>query len=155
MTGTILIPWSDTYQGLGTQWTTNASVTTVDVTYQVQFDQLDWRGGAAVPPAILRRAERLLLGRVSARQRATWERFRYIIVPSRRTPGVVYRIPASGMIRMYERGRPVHDLCIHGHEALPDADRVLAMKLLAEAEEDELLRIAVRHTVRPLALVTA
>jgi hypothetical protein len=101
-------------------------------------------------PAVLlaeRRADRFLRGLLTARQRRMWERFRYIIVPSPNRPGVVYRIPAHGMIRQFERGRPVRDLCIHVNDDLPVGDRIVSFKLLIEAEEAELHRTANVHRI--------
>lgn len=106
-----------------------------------------------VPPRVTileRRAERLLRHLLPAKQRRLWERFRYITVPSRVTPGVVYRIPDQGMIRVYKHGKPLHDLCVHPAEQLPIGDKVALFKLMLDTDEQELLRVAIVHPIREM-----
>ena len=93
------------------------------------------------------RAERLLSRMLNSEQRATWERADYFDVQSRANPRVTYRIPRWGTIEMSTRSRAGHKmkvkrLCIHPRESLPDGDRVLALKLLTEHQEHELLQTA-------------
>ncbi len=109
---------------------------------------------APLPPAfdakVIRRADGLLRSLLSARQRRTWERFRYFIVESPNRPGVVYKVPDRGMITMLEHGRPVKKLCIHPADDLPVGDVMASFKLLIEAEEEELHRMANVHRIPAL-----
>jgi len=136
-----------------------ASVTWAVQNYQYAGANFSWPAPPTVTAPAVKRAERLLKGLLNAKQRRTWERFRFIVVPSRHTPGVVYRIPADGMIRMFRQGVPEKDLCIYPMEGLPAGDRVAAFKLMLEADETELLATANHHTIRkgvvPLAQVAA
>lgn len=91
------------------------------------------------------RAERLLSRMLTSEQKATWERYDYFSVRSRMNPRVTYRINRRGTIRMVTVGRRrtnFKNLCISPVERLPDGDRVLALKLLAEHQEQELLSTA-------------
>lgn len=97
---------------------------------------------------IERKGEKLLRRLLTSRQRHTWEQYRYITVPSHVTPGVVYRIPDKGMIRMFHDGKPVKDLCIYPVEALPVGDKIAVFKLMIESDESELHRIANVHPIR-------
>lgn len=93
------------------------------------------------------KAERLLSRMLNSQQRATWERFDYFEVRSKMNPRVTYQIPRHGTIQMTTLSRLGHKtkvkrLCIHPREYLPDGDRVLALKLLTEHQEHELLSTA-------------
>lgn len=96
-------------------------------------------------PIVLKRAEKLLRGMINTRQRKAWERWGFIDVPSPSQKHVAYRIPKTGLVVMYEHGKAVKRLCIHNNEYLPEADKIVAMKMLIEAEEPELHRIANVH----------
>lgn len=62
-------------------------------------------------------------------------------------PGRTYRIHRgrSINIQVLEAGRTTHRLCFHPGAPMPDADTMLAQKLMLEANEQEALRIAIRH----------
>ena len=52
----------------------------------------------------------------------------------------VYRIPGSGgLVKVFERGCPVMELCLQPAEPLPDGDVIVMHKLMIEANEEEYL----------------
>src|SRR2546422_3291520 len=58
-----------------------------------------------------------------------------------RSDSRVYRIPgAGGLVKVYERGCAVMELCLQPAEPLPDGDVVVMHKLVIEANEQEYLR---------------
>jgi len=99
--------------------------------------------------AAQRRARLLLHEFLSADERAQLERRHHLVVPSRIRPGRVYLVPAEpGLVSVYESGRQTQLLCVRPTVPLPDADMVLAHKLMIECCEDEYLALAnrvVRH----------
>lgn len=95
-----------------------------------------------------KKAEKLLVALLTATQKKMWLAMGLLLIPSAVTPGRVYRLSRkTGLIRMYQDGVPMVDLCIHENEGLPLADRIIAMKFLIDAEEPELHRIALKHAV--------
>lgn len=95
---------------------------------------------------IMKKAERLLKERLERTQLRTLRKHGFFDVKSPSCPDRAYRIPESGMIVMFEKGKPVEKLCIHPADYnLPKGDQLLTLKLLAEAEENELLKTANRH----------
>ncbi len=64
----------------------------------------------------------------------------YVEVSSPTIPQRVYRIPgAGGLVRVYEQGHPVMDLCLQPVDPLPDGDVILLHKLMIEANEQDYL----------------
>lgn len=64
----------------------------------------------------------------------------FVEVPSPAIPDRVYRIPGSGgLVRVYEQGHAIMDLCLQPAESLPDGDVVLLHKLMIEGNEQEYL----------------
>jgi len=100
-----------------------------------------------MPPAALKRAERLLRGMLTGKQKRSLDRFGFFDMPSPTKNYVAYRIPRTGLIVMYERGVAKHRLCIYENEGLPAADWMIAAKMLVEADEKDLHRIANYHTL--------
>jgi len=94
---------------------------------------------------ILKRADRLLRDQLISRQRQTFDKLGFFDVKSKSNPDRAYRIPESGMIVMFEKGKPVEQLCIYPVQSLPKGDKLLTLKFLAEAEENELLKTSNRH----------
>lgn len=136
-------------------WSTGNLLTANDL--NVQFENLtfgttitlDGIYAAKAPcPVVLKRAECLLRNMITSRQRKAWERWGFIDVPSPSKDHVAYRIPKTGLIVMYEHGKPVKRLCIHGESGLPPADHIIAMKMLIEAEEPALLKTALVHKLQ-------
>ena len=55
----------------------------------------------------------------------------------------IYRIPGSGgLVKVYEKGCAVMELCLQPAEPLPDGDVVVMHKLMIEANEQEYLQKA-------------
>jgi len=96
---------------------------------------------------IERKATKLLRSKLCGRELKALERFGFFDVRCPDNPDVAYRIPESGMIVMFEKGAPVKRLCIHPADSLPRGDRLLALKLLVEAEPRELHRVANVHRI--------
>ncbi|MGH2517320.1 MAG: hypothetical protein ACRDHP_16855 [Ktedonobacterales bacterium] len=75
----------------------------------------------------------------------------YLDVTSPTDAQRIYRIPAHvGLVRMYEHGVAVRELCIQPVEPLPGADVIALHKLMIRGDEQEYL-IRARHfaTMRP------
>lgn len=71
------------------------------------------------------------------------KRFGYLDVPSPSRCDLVYRIPLKGgLVRVYDRGSAVKELCLQPLEPLPLGDVVVIHKLMIESSEDEYLRVA-------------
>ena len=52
----------------------------------------------------------------------------------------IYRIPGSGgLVKVFERGCPVMELCLQPAEPLPDGDVIVMHKLMIEGNEEEYL----------------
>lgn len=69
----------------------------------------------------------------------------YLAVPSRSTPGRVYRVPAQpGIVTVVDEGKPVMRLCLQPAYSVPEREHVLVHKLLLEGAEREYLRRANR-----------
>jgi hypothetical protein len=67
----------------------------------------------------------------------------YLDVPSPGHEGRFYRIPRGpGQVLVYEDGRVLERLCVQPTESLPEADVILAHKLLIEADEATYLQTA-------------
>ncbi len=74
----------------------------------------------------------------------------YLMVPSRRVQGRVYRVPARpGWVDVYEADRLAMRVCVEPVEHLPQGDVVLMHKLMIEANEQDYLRTANIVYVRP------
>ncbi|HCI79548.1 MAG TPA: hypothetical protein DHW02_07650 [Ktedonobacter sp.] len=64
----------------------------------------------------------------------------YLEVTSPTIDERVYRIPGSGgLVKVFERGCPVMELCLQPAEPLPDGDVIVMHKLMIEANEEEYL----------------
>lgn len=75
----------------------------------------------------------------------------YLDVRSPTDPQRIYRIPAYvGLVRMYEHGVAVRELCIQPLEPLPSADVIAMHKLMIRGDEQEyLIRARKYATMRP------
>jgi hypothetical protein len=73
----------------------------------------------------------------------------YLTVPSRSTPGRVYRIPAQpGLVIVVDAGEPGIRLCLQPARSLPEPEHVLVHKLLLEGAEREYWQRANRLNVQ-------
>jgi hypothetical protein len=89
------------------------------------------------------RAKALLREMLSENQYQQLVKFGYLEVPSPGYDSRIYRIPGSGgLVKVYERGCPVMELCLQPAEPLPDGDVVVMHKLMIEANEQEYLQRA-------------
>lgn len=64
----------------------------------------------------------------------------YVEVTSPSIAHRIYRIPsAGGLVRVYEQGHAVMDLCLQPVDPLPDGDVVVMHKLMIQGNEQEYL----------------
>jgi hypothetical protein len=89
------------------------------------------------------RAKALLREMLSEGQYQQLIKFGYLEVFSPSIEHRIYRIPGSGgLVKVYERGCAVMELCLQPAEPLPDGDVVVMHKLMIEANEQEYLQKA-------------
>ena len=89
------------------------------------------------------RAKVLLREMLSENQYQQLIKYGYLEVPSPTYDNRVYRIPGSGgLVKVFERGCAVMELCLQPAEPLPDGDVVVMHKLMIEANEQEYLQKA-------------
>ena len=82
------------------------------------------------------RAWALLYDLLDERERTQLTMHGYLQINSPTRPVRSYRIPADGSrVLLYERGRPVCELCVGPVEPLPAGDVILLHKLMIEADE--------------------
>jgi hypothetical protein len=87
-----------------------------------------------------RRANALMREMLSAQEYQQLVRHGYVEIASPSIPQRTYRVPgAGGLVRVYEHGHAVMDLCLQPVEALPEGDVVLMHKLMIEGDEQEYL----------------
>ena len=129
---------------LGGSWTTNALFTVLEDPPEVIAQR------EARRLAVATKAERLWQRILTGKQTGTWRRWGFIDLPSRIRPGVVYRIPKTGLVAEFVQGAPARSLCVHAIEGLPDGDKWLALKCFIEADEAEFLAVAIPHATRDL-----
>ncbi|MBA3823079.1 MAG: hypothetical protein H0X24_04120 [Ktedonobacterales bacterium] len=102
---------------------------------------LPWREGASAD----NRARLLMREILAPQEYQQLTRFGYLEVPSPNFDGRVYRIPgAGGLVKVYDRGCAVMELCLQPAEPLPDGDVVVMHKLMITANEQEYLQKANR-----------
>ena len=89
------------------------------------------------------RAKVLLREMLSEHQYQQLIKFGYLEVASPTFDNRIYRIPGSGgLVKVYERGCAVMELCLQPAEPLPDGDVVVMHKLMIEGNEQEYLQKA-------------
>jgi hypothetical protein len=72
-------------------------------------------------------------------------KFGYLEIASPGAPERVYRIPgAGGLVKVFDRGNAVMELCLQPVDPLPDGDVVVMHKLMIQANEQEYLQRANR-----------
>lgn len=97
-------------------------------------------GGANAQPTPAEAAEALLRDLLDEREYQQLKHRGYVDVASPNDPQRIYRIPNyAGLVRVYEEGWAVRELCLQSVEPLPSADVVLMHKLLIEGDELEYL----------------
>ncbi|MBX5452178.1 MAG: hypothetical protein IRZ24_19095 [Thermogemmatispora sp.] len=89
------------------------------------------------------RAKALLREMLTESQYQQLIKYGYLEVASPSISHRVYRIPGSGgLVKVYERGCPIMELCLQPAEPLPDGDVVVMHKLMIEGNEEEYLKKA-------------
>jgi hypothetical protein len=89
------------------------------------------------------RAKILLREMLSEPQYQQLLKFGYLEVASPTYDNRIYRIPgAGGLVKVYERGNAIMELCLQPAEPLPDGDVVVMHKLMIEGNEQEYLQKA-------------
>ena len=99
------------------------------------------RGGDAhAEPTPAESAETLLRELLDEREYQQLKQRGYVDVASPNDPQRIYRIPGyAGLVRVYEDGWAVRELCLQSVEPLPSGDVVLMHKLLIQGDELEYL----------------
>lgn len=93
-------------------------------------------------------AEALLRDVLDAHEYEQLTKHAYFEVKSPTDPARVYRIPGYlGLVRVYEHGVAVRDLCIQPVEHLPSADVIAMHKLMIQGAEQEYLARARQFTI--------
>lgn len=91
------------------------------------------------------RARMLMREMLSITEYQQLTKFGYIEVISPSYDQRVYRIPgAGGLVKVFDRGCAVMELCLQPAEPLPDGDVVVMHKLMIQANEQEYLQRANR-----------
>jgi hypothetical protein len=89
------------------------------------------------------RAKALMREILSDTQYQQFVKCGYLEVLSPNYTDRIYRIPGSGgLVKVYERGCPVMELCLQPAEPLPDGDVIVMHKLMIEGNETEYLQKA-------------
>ena len=89
------------------------------------------------------RAKVLLREMLSEHQYQQLIKYGYLEVQSPTIDNRIYRIPGSGgLVKVYERGCAIMELCLQPAEPLPDGDVVVMHKLMIEGNEEEYLQKA-------------
>jgi hypothetical protein len=87
-----------------------------------------------------RRAQALLREVLTQQQYQQLLHHGYVEVASPSIPQRIYRVPgAGGLVRVYESGHAVMDLCVQPVDSLPEGDVVAMHKLMIEGNEQEYL----------------
>lgn len=98
---------------------------------------LIWRSRAA------QRADRLVRTLLTPAELRQLDEEGHLDVPSRSTPGRIYRIPARpDLLTVLDAGKPVAWLCLRPARAIPEREHVIVHKLLLEAAEADYWRRA-------------
>jgi hypothetical protein len=108
---------------------------------EVSFPPLGrWRESAHEHVSAEGRARALLREVLDEHEYQQLIRLGYLEVPSPGHTQRIYRIPgAGGLVRVYERGVAVMELCLQPAEPLPDNDVIVLHKLMIEGNEEEYL----------------
>ncbi|HEY7832933.1 MAG TPA: hypothetical protein VIG30_05135 [Ktedonobacterales bacterium] len=86
------------------------------------------------------RARALMREMLSEAEYQQLTKFGYLEVSSPNNAERVYRIPgAGGLVRVYERGTAIMELCLQPVEPLPEGDVIVLHKLMIQGNEQEYL----------------
>lgn len=98
-----------------------------------------------------KKAESILLKHLSEEQRRTYHESRYFELVTRSGRYRLYKGWAGNIARIGEGNVETDRFCIHPTDRIPEADNLLAQKLMLEIEEDRFLKIANRTAGRRAA----
>jgi len=99
-----------------------------------------WRESVTEHLSAEGRARALLREMLSESEYQQLTKFGYLEVISPGYDQRIYRIPgAGGLVRVYERGTAIMELCLQPSEPLPDGDVVVLHKLMIQGNEQEYL----------------
>ncbi len=99
-----------------------------------------WRASVGEHLSADGRARALLREMLSEGEYQQLTKFGYLEISSPSNDQRVYRIPgAGGLVRVYERGTAVMELCLQSTEPLPDGDLIVLHKLMIQGNEQEYL----------------
>lgn len=102
-----------------------------------------WRESVSGHLSAESRAKALMREMLTDQQYQQLIKFGYLEILSPSFENRVYRIPgAGGLVKVYERGCAVMELCLQPAEPLPDGDVVVMHKLMIEGNEQEYLQKA-------------
>lgn len=104
-----------------------------------------WRVEEERRKAAERRAEDLLLQLLDAKQRKDFKEKDYFVVHGRNRRYRLRRGRTANIDVVCPKGKVEHRLCIHPRDDVPDCDTLVAQKLMIEADEDLVLRVANQH----------
>lgn len=91
------------------------------------------------------KARQLLLGILSAKQRAEFEQHGWFLIHSLHYRYRIREGRSANIDVIDKEGKISHRLCAHPYDSVPDYDTMVAQKLMLENAEDEFVRIANRH----------
>jgi hypothetical protein len=98
------------------------------------------------------RAKELLVAHLTPNQRREYEQHGcFHVVTRKKHRYLIKQGRISNVIRLNKRGKPIRAFCIHPKIFVPDADTMLAQKLMLETDEEEFLRIANHRKVHTRA----
>lgn len=104
-------------------------------------------GGTDVQASAAERAGALLRELLDEGEYQQLMRRGYVDVTSPHDAQRIYRIPGyMGLVRVYEHGKAVRELCLQSVEPLPSADVVVMHKLMILGDESEYLARARQYT---------
>ncbi len=98
-----------------------------------------------------KKAEALLLRHLSEEQRKTWRESRYFELIAKGGRYRLYKGWAGNVARIGADNRETDRYCIHPALMVPEADNLLAQKLMLEMEEERFLKVANRSAGRRAA----
>lgn len=130
----------EAFVALASVWALFLAVTLVYLSVTADGSWTRWAGAFHRRLMAERRAHTLMRELLSPEQIQQLARHGYVEVPSPSIPHRVYRVPgAGGLVRVYEQGHAIMDLCLQPLDPLPDGDLVVMHKLMIEGNEHEYL----------------
>ncbi len=130
----------EAFIALASVWALFLVVTLVYLSFSADGAWTRWAGAFHRRLLAERRAHNLMRDLLSPEQLQQLTRHGYVEIASPSIPQRVYRVPgAGGLVRVYEQGHAIMDLCLQPLDPLPDGDLVVMHKLMIEGNESEYL----------------